>query len=302
VLTLLLTVLATAYFVVPELLTRFVVSFYFVRKAQVGTRSEEILRSAFWAVVPLMLAWSTRHIGWWTVPQGITESTRTVFTGLYSDKRFEQNPAAFYAAFSNFLAFNACLLVRTYGIVIAGSALFGWIALHLGTFRVMFRRWPRVTKALHWAFMPRISEWDIALSSILIHAPRELIVRIDVMTKGGILYRGNVFEKRITASGDLGTLILQNAQRMVREDFTRDRTEYEHRKSTEPKLRKPNTENYWRRIPGELFLLNGSEISSVNVRHVRPVGILKPNEDEELLKAFAALNQQLELRLSEREP
>src|ERR1700761_7581505 len=89
-LTLLVTVLATAYFVIPELLTRFVVSFYFVRKVSTGTRSEEILRAAFWAIVPLACAWGTRNVGWWKCPSNIANDSKAVFGALYSDKIFEQ--------------------------------------------------------------------------------------------------------------------------------------------------------------------------------------------------------------------
>jgi hypothetical protein len=292
-LTLLVTILATAYFVVPELLTRFVVSFYFVRKASTGTRSEEILRAAFWAAVPLFFAWFTRNIGWWKCPIEISRNAQTVFGGLYSEKIFEQNTAAFYSAFRSFTAFNACLLARTYTFVILGAALFGWIALRLGSVRARLKNWPKINNFLHWAFMPRISEWHVALSPMLVHEPKELIVRIDVMTKGGILYRGTVFEKRISSDGDLATLILKDAARMVRADFQRDRTAYENKKAADPSLKKPDTEDYWRKIPGELFLLNGSEISTVNIRHVRPVGILKPKENQELINAFIALRDQL---------
>ncbi len=299
-LTLLITILATAYFVVPELLTRFVVSFYFVRKASTGTRSEEVLRAVFWAIVPLTIAWYTRHVGWWVVPANIAGSTQTVFRGLYSDQAFERDPAAFYAAFGSFAEFNVNLLLRTYLLVITGAAVFGWIALRLGTIRARLTAWPRLTAFLHFAFMPRISEWHVALSPMLVHQRAGLIVRIDVMMKNGTLYRGTVFEKRITAEGNLATLILQDAQRMVRADFIRDRAAYEDNRPTDPSLMKPDTEDYWRTIPGELFLLNGSEIATVNVRHVRPVAILKPEEDQELLQAFSQLRSQIEKRLTDR--
>jgi hypothetical protein len=296
-LTLLVTVLATAYFIVPELLTRFVVSFYFVRKTRTGTHSEELLRAAFWAFVPLGIAWATRNIGWWTVPPHISANTQTVFASLYSDKLFEQDPSTFYAAFRGFVAFNACLLIRTYSIVIAGAVLFGWIATRLGAVRARLKSWPKLTAFLHWAFMPRISEWHVALSPMLVHDRKEVIVRIDVMTKDGILYRGNVYEKRIAADGDLATLILQNAQRMIRADFLRDRTTYEQNKGTDPSLVKPNTEDYWRKIPGEMFLVNGTEIATVNIRHVRPVAILKPGENQSLIDAFATLRAEMEKRV-----
>jgi hypothetical protein len=293
-LTLLVTVLATAYFIAPELLTRFVVGFYFVRKASTGTRSEEILRAAFWAVVPLTIAWWTRKIGWLAASStSIRSDAQTVFSSLYSEKIFEQCPAAFYAAFRNFAAFNLCLLVRTYACVVLGAVLFGWIALRLGTVRTKLKTWPRIANFLHWAFIPRISEWDVALSPMLLHARKELTVRIDVLTKNDILYRGKVYEKRITADGDLATLILQDAQRMLRADFARDRSKYEDQKNDDPSLTKPETDDYWRKIPGEMFLLKGSEIATINVRHIRPVAVLNPKEDQELRKVFAALLEQI---------
>ena len=219
------------------------------------------------------------------------------FADLYSEKSFEQNPAAFYAALSVFARFSVCILGRVYLFVILGSIVFGWIAIHLGAIRTRLKRWPRTTRLLYWALMPRISEWHIALSPILVQAQRDLTVRIDVLTKSGTLYRGNVFEKRITADGNLATLILQNAQRMIRDEFRKDRANYEQQKNGDPGIHKPDTEEYWKDIPGELFLLNGAEIATVNVRHVRPLGVLRPNEDAELLKAFAALSEQLKQRL-----
>jgi len=288
-LTLLVTVLATAYLVVPELLTRFVVSFYFVRKARTGTRSEEILRASFWAIVPVLVAWSTRDIGWLTVPGDIPHSTQIVFAALYSDKLFEHDPAAFYAAFHVFAVFNIYLLLRTYFFVILGAISFGWIAKRLGAVRARLKHWPKTANFLHWLFMPRISESHIALSPMLLKGQDEFTVRIDVMLKNGILYRGNVFEKRISAAGDLATLILEDTERMIRDEYTRDRTAYETIKSTDPAALKPDTEAYWRKIPGEMFLVNGSEIATVNVRHVRPVGVLKPREDVELTETLLAI-------------
>ena len=204
-LTLLVTILATAYFVVPALLTRFVVSFYFVRKANTGTRSEEILRSSFWAVVPLLIAWWSRNRGWWTVPPHAAPDAQTVFSGLYSERAFAANMPAFFAGCRGFAAFNLCLLLRTYFIVFLGALLFGGIARNLGWVRERLKGWPRLKDFLFWVFMPRISEWYVALSPILVHDRKGLTVRIDVLTKGGILYRGNVFEKRIAADGTLAT-------------------------------------------------------------------------------------------------
>ena len=86
---------------------------------------------------------------------------------------------------------------------------------------------------------------------------------------------------------------------MVRADFIRDRSAYEDKKASNPSLVKPDTEDYWRKIPGEMFLLSGSEIATINVRHVRPVGVLNPKKHEELQKAFAALRDQIEKQVGE---
>ncbi|HWB33310.1 MAG TPA: hypothetical protein VG714_09070 [Acidobacteriaceae bacterium] len=292
-LTLLVTVLATAYFLVPELLARFFIGLRLSRRPATGSRSEEVLRAAFWAIVPLIIAWCTRHLRPFAVPSGISTNSIKVFTALYSDKAFEADPAGFYAALGQFARFNLYLLSRTYLLVILGALSFSWIALRLGTLRARLKS-PRINSLLHWIFIPRISEWDVALSPMLVHARKELIVRIDVMTKGGILYRGTVFEKRVTSDGDLATLVIKNAQRMVRADFLKDRAEYEQKKEQQPELKKPDTENYWRDIPGELFLLNGSEIATINVRHVRSVAVLKPSEDERLRAILAAIREQLD--------
>jgi len=109
------------------------------------------------------------------------------------------------------------------------------------------------------------------------------------MTKGGTLYRGNVFEKRISGDGELATLILKNAERMIRDDFYKSQVECEVINRADPAAAQPDTESYWRSIPGEMFLLNGSEISTVNVRHVRPVTLLKQDGDDDMMKVFAEI-------------
>lgn len=176
-----------------------------------------MLRAAFWAIVPLILAWWTRHLGPLMVPSGVSANAMKVFTDLYSDKSFDADPAGFYSALGQFVRFNVRLLGRVYLLVVLGALSFSWVALRLGTFRAHVKS-PWINSFLHWVFIPRISEWDVALSPMLVHARKELIVRIDVMTKGGILYRGTVFEKRVTSDGDLATLVIKNTQRMIRAD------------------------------------------------------------------------------------
>lgn len=46
-------------------------------------------------------------------------------------------------------------------------------------------------------------------------------------------------------------------------------------------------------------MLNGSEIATINVRHVRSVAMLKPSEDERLRAVLAAIREQLDRDISE---
>ena len=131
---------------------------------------------------------------------------------------------------------------------------------------------------------------------MLLKDPKQYSVSVDVMTKGGVLYRGAVNEKAIGPDGKLETLILTSVDRFLHPEFVRARTAYESLDEKVPE-KKPVADTYWRRIPGELFLITGSEISTVNVRHVSTVSSSNPSEDEELIKILANLNDKLQERL-----
>lgn len=295
-LTLLVTALATAYFVVPELLSRFIVGFFFVRKAVVSSKSEELMRAAFWAFVPLFIAWQTRNLFALKIPDHCRDSAKTVFSALYSEKIFANDPQSFYHALTNLTRANVCLLSRTYSIVIAGSIFLGWLTMNFGSVRARVKKYPRIAKVLHRLVLPRTSEWHLALSTMLLINPKQYSIEVDVMTGEGLLYRGSVQEKTIGSDGALQTLLLSAPERFMRPDYARDRAAYE---TLEDKTgsEKPETTSYWRKIPGELFLLVGSDIRSINVRHVNTFASVKPAEDPELTRILKEVNLALARRL-----
>jgi hypothetical protein len=291
-LTLLVTALATAYFLVPELLYRYLFGVFLVRKNIAISRGEELVRGVFWAVVPLSIAWRLRYwetplIHLWTMPDRARDSTKTVFAGLYTSESFSSNPGAFYHAITIFGRANGCLLARAYIIVAIGTLLSAAIAVRFGYLRDRGRSWRREFQAklpswlwnwwlprsiwklvaglIYIAILPRISEWHVALSPMLLRN-RERRIEVDVMTKSGTLYRGQVQQKHVGADGDLQCLILSSPARFLYDAFTKDREKFKA-SETQSELKKPKIDNYWRDIPGELFLIAGDDVASVNVRH-----------------------------------
>jgi hypothetical protein len=291
-LTLLVSVLATAYFVVPELLSRFILRFFMIRKVITSPRGEEVVRAAAWALIPLTLAWITRNRFWLTMPTPVGSSLRSVFTILYTDKSFPERQSEFFQAFGVFIQANVCLLSRIYFIVILGCVCLGIATRKFGYLREKTKGHRFVSKCLHWAVIPRISEWHVALSPMLLYNPKQYSIEIDAMTKTGILYRGAVHEKSIAADGTLQTVILSSPERFNYEDYVRARTAYEQ--LPDKSIGKPLREDYWRKIPGEMFLIAGSDVTSVNVRHVAgTMSAVNPQEDSELIGLLKELNGHL---------
>ncbi len=291
-----ISVLATAYFVVPDLLSRFVLGIFLVKKTMNSPKGEELMRGALWALLPLILAWFSRHWFFWRMPDGFLGNVRIVFSSLYSEKSFDQQSSVFFGAAKAVVSMNLCLLSRTYFFVTLGSAALGLMARDFGRLRSSVSNHPNMSKFLHFLVLPRISEWHFALSPMLLKDPKQYSVSVDVMTKSGLLYRGSVNEKAIASDGKLETLILTGVDRFLYPEFVRARAAYEA-SNDKPSAVKPVRDTYWRRIPGELFLITGSEISTVNVRHVSTVSSSKPAEDAELSEILVKLNEKLQARL-----
>ena len=251
------------------------------------------MRGAFWALFPLLIAWTTRNHLTLRIPPGGAVSAQTVFSGLYSESTFSKNPTAFYSAMKTFAAINLCLLGRMYGLVVFGSIVLGFITRYFGWVRARMSRFPRISKVLYLAVLPRISEWHVALSPMLLENRKQHSIEVDVMTKSGILYRGSVSEKSIGSDGNLQTLILAAACRFLHTDFVRDRTQFEGL-DDKTQATKPSPDKYWRKIPGVVFYIVGSDITSVNIRHVDQISSVEPNKDEQLQSLLREVNRIVE--------
>ena len=251
-----LTFLAAAFFLGPDLLSRFVLSFAVPRRSVTQTRGEEITRAILWGAVPLLIVWlwvrMTHPLSRW----GSWQDVETVLSGLYSNSYFDAHRQAFFASVVKVAGMIGSLLWREYVVVLTFA-----LAIYLA---IRNYRWIRSTiLGPRWAksvfatvVLPRVSEWHVLLSDMLL--PQEdVILMVDVLTKSAILYQGSVQDKVLAPDGFLQTLTLSDPRRFLRDEF---------RKAKEAdEAAKP--EDFWRPIPSKLFVIVGSDIASVNVRH-----------------------------------
>ena len=216
-------------------------------------------------MVPFVLAWNLRHIGPFAFPPNAKIDLQLFFSSLYSESFFNQHHPEFFAAAGAFWQLNVCLCLRLYMIVLAASLTANLLILRYG----QMRKWLEGRDSWQWKFirwllatfvLPRIAEWHLILSPVLL-ASKKLTIEVDILAKNGILYAGRLADKVLTASGELQSITLGKPRRFKREEYLKD-------KEADPSV---NSDKYWKPIPGQMFVIVASEISTVNVRHIPAV-------------------------------
>lgn len=94
-------------------------------------------------------------------------------------------------------------------------------------------------------------------------------IHLDVLTKMDILYQGRFEEKSLTADGTLLSLTLGDPKRFLRDEYMEAKTEANKSGNS------PDSKQYWKPIPTNIFVLMGAEVHSINVRYVQDVSALK---------------------------
>jgi len=256
VLALSVTFLAAVFFLGPDLLSRFVLSFVVPRRNLTQTRGEEITRAILWAAVPLLVVWlwvSRNHVlSRW----GDWQDVEIVSSALYSSTFFDAHRREFFASLVKVAGMTGSLLWREYFVVLTFALLF--------YFAIRNYRWirsavlgPKWTKSLFaTVVLPRVSEWHVLLSDMLLPQD-DVVLMVDVLTKSGILYQGSVQDKMLAPDGSLQTLTLSDPRRFLREDFKKAKEADKNTKASD----------FWHPIPSKLFVIIGSDITSINVRH-----------------------------------
>ena len=248
-----LTFVAAAFILGPELLSRWVLGILVPQRSLSQNRGEQITRAMVWAIVPLAAAvlWVRgRHVlGMW----GGWADVQTAVSGLYSSTYFDMHRAEFFRSFAAVTGMVWSLLWRLYLIVVLAAIAIDWAILHYRWLRNALKpRWAK--SALATLILPRVSEWYVLLSDMLLPT-EDVMLEVDVLTKAGTLYQGGVQDRRIGPDGSLLSITLADPRRFLREEFHRERAE---------DVNAP-ADYFWRRIPGKLFVIVGTDIASVNV-------------------------------------
>jgi len=258
-LALVITLLVALYILGPELLSRWIMSWVVPRKYVVYSRSEEITRAFLWCVVPFLLSYGLCRLVGVIPPFGDIEAIKKVNSGLYSESIFKDNPDAFFAAMRRLVRVNEWLLGGIYAIVVVVSLVLNRAISQYGVWRHRLRTKPRCKKLLAVLVLPRVAEWHVLLSDMLI-MDRDLQVHVDILTKGNILYRGALIDRMLGPDGSLVNITLESPQRFKRQEFLDERI-----KDGDVK-----TDAFWKDIEGNMFVVMESDITSINVRHTYP--------------------------------
>jgi hypothetical protein len=199
---------------------------------------------------------------------GSQADVETVFSALQSDNFFQQHHAQFFTSLYAFFWMNYAILWRLYLIVLIACAVRVFVVLNYNRiWRRLHRRWMRTLLA---TIVPRISEWDLLFSDMLLPEGTFRIMA-DVLTKTGGLYQGTIQDRMLNNDGSLASITLANPRRFERAEFRKAKAEDIE---TVP-------DEYWFNVPGNLFIVMASDIANLNLRYIRRKPLqFQPSEEE----------------------
>ena len=267
-LALLVSFLIAVYLLGPNLIARWAADLVVFRKTRAESRAEEVARSIIGAAIPLVIAvaWARGTGALWH--SGSQADVETVFSALQSDNFFQQHHAQFFESLYRFFWMNYAILWRLYLIVAIACAIRIFVVLNYNPiWRRLQKRWMRTLLA---TIVPRISEWDLLFSDMLLPEGTFRIMA-DVLTKTGGLYQGTVQDRMLNSDGSLASITLANPRRFERAEFRKAKSEDIETVSDE----------FWFNIPGNLFIVMASDIANLNLRYIRRKPLqFQPSEEE----------------------
>ena len=285
-LALLLSTLIAVYLLGPDLVSRSILSLQVPRRNVVQSRSEEVARAILIAAVPLAIALAWAFVNGAFQREGHLSDLQTVFSGLYSDKVFEENRSAFFSSLRAVAWMNFSILWRLYLLVIAIGLVFNLLIKNYNRIWNYYRKGRLegpVDFFLTFIVLPRISEWHVLLSGMRLPSGPFILVA-DILTKSNALYQGRIQDKMLNADGSLHTITLASPRRFLRDEF-RAQTDLD-----------PDTDSadFWKSIPGNLFVLMGSDIVNLNLKYIRQRPMSLRFEDTEAERTLSRLFERLE--------
>jgi len=271
-LALLVSFLIAVYLLGPDLISRWAADLVVFRKTRIQSHAEEVSRAVIGAAIPLVLAFLWARWSGALARVGSRADLETVFSALQSDNYFQSHHEQFFQSLHAFFWMNFCILWRLYLLVVIFSLVRIVIVLNYNSiWRRLRKRWMRTLLA---TIVPRISEWDLLFSDMLL-PEGSFRIMADVLTKSGGLYQGAVQDRMLNPDGTLLSITLANPRRFERAEF---------RKAKEEDLA-TETEEFWFNIPGNLFIVMASDIANLNLRYIRrkPLSFEPSEEEREVL-------------------
>jgi hypothetical protein len=258
-----LTLITAVYILGPDLISRYILGFVVPRRTIQQTSSEEISRAIITAAIPLGLAvaWITlRHVVVWGA---VKSDVQTYLAAILSQKFLDDHTPQFFQSAKTVARLFWAVAWRLYALLIVYATTINVLIIKYGELRnsKWMKKHPSCRSILAAFVLPRISSWHILLKSV--SHPKSVDIRVDVMTKRDILYRGTVQELMLAPDGTLSGLLITKPFRYQREKFLDDLKKYSEGLKIEAK---PNTDNYWKKIPGHAFLIMADDIETINLR------------------------------------
>jgi hypothetical protein len=258
-----LTLITAVYILGPDLISRYILGFVVPRRSIQQTSSEEISKAIITAVVPFSLAvvWVVlRHVVVWG---DIKSDIQTYLAAILSQKFFDEHTPQFFQSAKSVARLFGAVAWRLYVLLIVYAITVNVLIINYGELRnsKWMSKYPFWRKILAAFVLPRISSWHILLRSV--SHRKSVDIRVDVMTKRDILYRGTIHDLMLEPDGALSGLLITKPSRYQREKYLDDLKKYLQGPKT---AAKPHPDNYWKEIPGHAFLIMADHIETLNLR------------------------------------
>jgi hypothetical protein len=303
---LLTTYLVVAFFLIPGVIFRFIAGLFVRLRLFQLSKTQEFTVGVLAAVLPLCFA----NISVWCVPYA------QQYPCPYEVGSYEQYRSDYKLALSLLVAQDPQKLldphqgpktsyeealsrlwrrhVRFLTWFVAFTALEGVL---YGVLAKKYGDWYGKNKFYDYfaviCLRPYVSEWELLLTDFTLpkHPKRNVIA--DVLCEE-VLYRGKVSDFYLDKNGMLSGLFLEDAERFYRDGF---KSACAQAKNSVVKLYAPDgldvsmqtewvdSDNFWRKIPGDNFYIPASQISNLNIHFPSE----NPLEDKELAEYLSNL-------------
>jgi len=251
------------YVFLPEFLfKKLAIKFRVVTKTPRG-RFEELISGASVVLVPFLaaaiLSRAFRFVGHWPFPLDQDVSAKyadygTALSSLVSDGYFRDHLDATWSAVAH-IRLHQCRFLFWMYLALAIEILCVFLLTY---FYGSLSRYPLYKLTFGRIFLGRASQWEVLLTGFAFPAGSRPQVAVDAMTTDNHLYAGTVADYFLKADGELSGLLLKDIRRFRFQSHEQDR------KSGMV----PDTDGYWKDIPGANFYLPADKIANLNIKYV----------------------------------